>query len=403
MLDLIKIFLVFIPGFFLLRRGWGIGPVLLLVSLLLGIVYLLAPLEFLKVVLKAAFAPSTLSLVALLILIACLEQLMRFQGSISRIGKSLKRLVPSRRLSLIIMPAIWGMIPTPGGALFSAPYLVELDLENNLPPEQKTFLNYWYRHIWEYIMPIYPSVILAGFFMKIPYRELFFLQYPYTLWAVLIGFLGFRGMGKRLPPKEQGGSKTFAFLTLLKEIAPIPLILFLAVVLKLDLTLSLLIIVLGMLLYLRPDLKKLKLILKKSLTLNIITLIIGVMVFQEVLNAGGGLKGISDFLISTRLSPVFFYSGLPFLIGFLTGSQPGVVGITYPVLLSLDSGGAGLSSIPLAYVCGFCGVMLTPIHLCLSLSAEYYQANLIKVYPYLISAACLLFLFALLLYYSPIQ
>ncbi len=42
-----------------------------------------------------------------------------------------------------------------------------------------------------------------------------------------------------------------------------------------------------------------------------------------------------------------------------------------------------MSYIMLAMVCGFVGVLLSPLHLCLILSNTYFQAKLSAVYRYL--------------------
>ena len=42
-----------------------------------------------------------------------------------------------------------------------------------------------------------------------------------------------------------------------------------------------------------------------------------------------------------------------------------------------------LAYIMLAMVCGFAGVLLSPLHLCLVLSNEYFQTRLSSVYKYL--------------------
>jgi hypothetical protein len=42
-----------------------------------------------------------------------------------------------------------------------------------------------------------------------------------------------------------------------------------------------------------------------------------------------------------------------------------------------------LAYVMLAMVCGFAGVLLSPLHLCLLLSNEYFKTNLLSVYKYL--------------------
>ena len=52
-----------------------------------------------------------------------------------------------RALSLILIPAAIGLVPMPGGALFSAPLVGEAVQEKKVLPEWKVAVNYWFRHI----------------------------------------------------------------------------------------------------------------------------------------------------------------------------------------------------------------------------------------------------------------
>jgi hypothetical protein len=77
---------------------------------------------------------------------------------------------------------------------------------------------------------------------------------------------------------------------------------------------------------------------------------------------------------------------IPFLAGIMTGLTVGFVGITFPFLLPLltFNGTADPSLLAIAFGGGFCGVMLSPLHLCLVLSGEYFNADFSKVYRLLI-------------------
>ena len=80
---------------------------------------------------------------------------------------------------------------------------------------------------------------------------------------------------------------------------------------------------------------------------------------------------------------------LPFIIGLLTGLTVGFVGITFPLIFStiVPNGIDVLPMAVLAYVSGVTGVMLSPVHLCLVLTNQYYNSSLRKVYKTLIPVA----------------
>ena len=55
-----------------------------------------------------------------------------------------------RALSLVLIPAVIGLVPMPGGALFSAPLVGETVQDKKVTPEWKVAVNYWFRHVFEY-------------------------------------------------------------------------------------------------------------------------------------------------------------------------------------------------------------------------------------------------------------
>jgi hypothetical protein len=93
---------------------------------------------------------------------------------------------------------------------------------------------------------------------------------------------------------------------------------------------------------------------------------------------------------------------LPFLAGVMTGLTIAYVGITFPILMPLmGSGSLSLGLLALAFGSGFAGVMLSPVHLCLILTREYFNADMAKVYHRLwIPSALVLAAAAVPLYFA---
>lgn len=121
--------------------------------------------------------------------------------------------------------------------------------------------------------------------------------------------------------------------------------------------------------------------LRESLSIKALLLVAGIMVFQEVLRATGALAGISDFFVTSQLPIPLLMALIPFIAGVMTGLTVGYVGITFPLLLPLmGSGQPNLWLEALAFASGFAGVMLSPVHLCLVLTREYFEADTALVY-----------------------
>jgi hypothetical protein len=87
---------------------------------------------------------------------------------------------------------------------------------------------------------------------------------------------------------------------------------------------------------------------------------------------------------------------LPFVIGISTGITMAYVGITFPILLPFFDGvDYPMVAYMLAYAGGYAGVMLSPVHLCLVLTTEYFKADLGAVYREVIKPMAAVLLVAL--------
>ncbi|MDH4232459.1 MAG: DUF401 family protein, partial [Nitrospirota bacterium] len=88
---------------------------------------------------------------------------------------------------------------------------------------------------------------------------------------------------------------------------------------------------------------------------------------------------------------------LPFMTGMLTGITVGFVGSTFPLLISM-TGGVSPAHMSLAFAAGFIGVLLSPVHLCLVLTKEYFKADLWGIYKKTLPASAIIFIAALIEY-----
>jgi integral membrane protein (TIGR00529 family) len=120
-------------------------------------------------------------------------------------------------------------------------------------------------------------------------------------------------------------------------------------------------------------------VLRYGLSPDIIILIFGVMFFKEVMDASGSVAGLSRLFAETGVPLMPTLLILPFLAGILTGLAIGFVGATFPLLVSL-AGNVDPWTVSLAFGAGFIGVMLSPVHVCLILTREYFEADMPRVY-----------------------
>jgi len=75
----------------------------------------------------------------------------------------------------------------------------------------------------------------------------------------------------------------------------------------------------------------------------------------------------------------------------LTGLTVGFVGATFPIITAMMGGHADPGAFTFAFASGFAGVMLSPTHLCLLLTIQYFKADMAGTYRLLYLQVLLVF------------
>ena len=244
MTDLVKIGAAFALIVVLLRFRWNFGLVMLLAALCLGSLYRIGPIGQLRVLVASSLDPITINLVAGLVLIMVLENIIRKRGLLKRMMEAVVNVARDRRIAMAVLPGVIGLLPSAGGAAFSAPMVQEAAADAEMKPEHKAFINYWFRHIWEYISPLYPGVVLAAAVTKLPMNTFLLSQLPLPLAVVGVGaLLGFRGVKTDHVTGMRNREELKALFTTL---LPITLSIVLVVVFKMPLALAMISVVVVM-------------------------------------------------------------------------------------------------------------------------------------------------------------
>lgn len=387
---------------FLIRKKWNLGYIMIFASLLLGVLFRLKAKDIILNVVLAIIDPMTLRLFGIIVLVFLLSGVLRKIESLRDIVDSLQKLVKDHRLILAFIPAFLGLIPMPAGAMFSAPMVNEVASRMNLQAEEKTFINYWFRHIWEFIWPLYPSIILFSALLEVEIREIVKVQFPLTIAAFIIGLVWEqRNIKRNIIENTNRKDVFFNMKKLFLGTWPILLIAVFVLFVKLDFLISLSIVILSLILLNRSKIKvkDIKDIIKSDLDLNILFLIAGIMIFQRMLGATGIIIIIPEFFTGLGIPRLVVLFIIPFLVGILTGISSATVGICFPVLLPfmVVQNEVNLNYAMFAFVGAYIGMMISPVHLCLVVTKDYFKADLAKIYKLLALPLLIIILFALIL------
>ena len=400
-----KLALVFAVIVLLLNRRWNLAYVLLLASTLLGLLFGMPVLEVLRQTWVAVIEVESLRLVAAVLLIAVLGELLRQVKSMQRLVDSLQMLIRDPRLVLGIIPALIGLLPMVGGAMMSAPMIEEIGSRLNLSPERKTFLNYWFRHVWEYVFPLYPALILIAGMTSVSLTEIMIAQAPLTVGAIAGGaVVGLRGIKRPSPdsPAVPLSERWLGLRELTSSIWPIALVIVLSLAFNVEVVLSLVIAIVLAAAFNRVGLHTVGQILRRGLSPTTALLVWGIMIFKHMVSVSGGADTLSTTLASWGIAPVITTVTVSFSIGLLTGHAIPMVAIGFPLLQPLFSGSdIYVKYVMLTFGAGFTGVLLSPIHLCLALTRQYFNAAWAPLYRLLLPSAAILALAVTLAWFVP--
>ena len=401
MIEVIKLSVVIVFIVLLLRKKWNLEYILLSSSLLLGLIFELNIGEITVNSIQAILDPSTISLVGIIILIMFLTGILRRIDNLKDITNALSRLVKDYRLILAFIPSFLGLLPIPAGAMLSAPMVNEIGDQVGLQAEEKTFVNYWFRHIWEFIWPLYPSILFYSALLEVNVRKIVVAQFPLTLIAMALGYIWELRALKRVSMANKKENILFNLKKLFLATWPILLVICLVIFVKADMLMALTITILFLLIFNRTKLKGKDVleIIKKDISLSTALLITGIMIFKRMLQVTGAVTAIPEFFTMLGIHPLIILFFIPFLIGVLTGMPSTIIGVAFPILLPfmVQQGEVNLNHAMFAYAGGFMGHMISPVHLCLVITIDYFKADLGKIYKILIPFLSIIVLSALII------
>lgn len=379
--ELMKIGVVFTVIIILMYRRISLWLSLLMATFLLGILFRLPLLKIVMDIALSIVDLKTLLLLGAFVSILFFSNLLKETGRMNQIMEGFRSTLKDVRLVIALLPAVIGLMPIVGGALVSAPMVVQGSDELKLTPERRTFINYWFRHLWEYVLPTYPALVLAASLIGIPVRKLCWLNLPLTPAAILSGIaVGYWGVSRSSGSHEPlAGGK--AFWVLFKNLAPLLFALILVVGFKVELVYAFGITIAGMILLFRIQRQTLSKGFRESLSVDLLLTIAFVMGFKKVLESSQAIPAVSEALSSFGIPLWLIAVFVPMLVGLMTGVTIAPIGIGFPILIPLLQPHPDfLYYMMLAFAGGICGVLLSPLHLCLVLTREYFKADWRGVY-----------------------
>ncbi len=378
--------------------------------------------------LETLSVPHNYLLLVAIFLLLFFTEALKVTGRMGRTMKALKDRFSSMKFLMGGMPALVGLLPMPGGALFSAPMVDSVDVGNQISPSRKAAINYWFRHVWEYWWPLYPGVLLAVKYAGIPAGVFYLIQMPFTVAAIAGGYFF---LLRKIKTRNHclSGAIRLDRGAVAATLVPI------GVIVALSMTGSMLLPKWGLtgdlpslcsmiaglsvalaLVFLKDGsafVRAIGMVREKS-TWYMMALVLGIQMFSAILKCP--LDGNSTHTLVYQMQTEFMNLGIPlilvmaaipFISGAVTGVAFGFVGASFPIVFALlgqsPAFNVVVATTTFAYGCGYFGMILSPMHVCLVVTNEYFKTKLYSSYSYIIMPALIVFALCLVcsgLYYA---
>lgn len=399
-MDALKLVAVFVVIVLALRKKLSVGITLFGAGVITSLLYRVELSALLGGYWSLIKSERFISLTAVIVLITILGQLLKELKSLEKLSEACQGLYGGNKTAVAVLPPLVGLMPMPGGALLSAPLVGNVLAAPKYSPDFKTASNYWFRHIVEFCWPIYPGLILTEAITGLPIGSVALMQSPLTILMILIGLVFFI---RKVENSHFNQSHFWRpVIGILSAIWPIVLAIAVYGIFKVQLAWAVLFSLIVLVGIARPKKESLVAALRKGLSYKLIFLVFGTLSFQTALELSGAIGSIPKLSLQFNLPPELLIFLVCFTAGILTGMVAAFVAMSYPLLAGFLYQPEILPChILLAYLSGYIGMILSPTHLCLILTNEYFHSDLLKVYRRLVIPVIFLALLGLLLYLSP--
>lgn len=322
----------------------------------------------------------TWDLLLCLYFVMCLEVELRKSGSLHGMVVTLRNIFSSNKVTLAFMPAFLGLLPSLGGARFSAPIVQEASEGIAVDDEQKSAINLWFRHIFEFSNPLMPGVILACGIANVSIGDLIDQVGWVTILCFVLGWI-FLIIPLKITDLEKATNtqhdRTIDWKSLVLAFGPI-VTSFLLIVFNVQAALAMGLVVVAFIpLYFwfkRPI--SVKSVFTESLDKKLFFNVVCILYFIQLLTVIGTLDEIVSVFNNSSLPQAVIIACLSFIFGVMTGMGQGYIAIVMPIVALMAPGNIVLVGIAMVY--GMAGQMVTPTHLCILVTVEYFKCRLWK-------------------------
>jgi len=324
-------------------------------------------------------AETSMNAILTIALVSVMGAMMKTYGILDKGIEGLASLVSDKRYLIAIIPLLIGCIAVPGGAILSAPFILNLGNELGMDRSHSAVSNLVFRHMPMFLLPYSTSIIVASSITGLSIMTFIPLNAVFILPVFFSGYFIYM---RRVPAKKNEDKVPFkvGIANLLKYTSPI----YTCVIVHLVTGVPFYIAMLSSLLILfimSPDKRGYPLLFVKSICLKTVFSAVGVFMIQAVVSNLDALLAVFSTMLESGAFMILALFLAAVFFGVITGFHMASIGFVLPMIMTLELGhGEFLSLLYFVYCAAYFGYYFSPLHMCQIFTNQYMDVKMSSLY-----------------------
>ena len=321
----------------LIKKKPGFGPVLMITGVALALIAGLSVETTVGSFTKIFTSFSTVQIIIAIVEVGVLGALLKHYGFLDKIVSALETLIPAKKVIMMVLPAVMGLLSVPGGAYLSAPFVDKIGEEMEMPSEQRAAVNLSFRHIAMFLMPFTTNMLfIPTVIPEISIYQLIGLNLGFVVVMQTVSYFLYLHKCKAVKAQSDNGKKK-AVLDLLYYLSPIYMVVLFNALFSLPMYLSVALSILLMFFLIGKEKKEFFPVAFKGISFNTMFMLIGVYFVQNLIKS---LDQVMDSVVmmfqsSSGIGIMLVISAASLLFGLTTGLSLVPLGIILPLVAAL--------------------------------------------------------------------
>ena len=307
-----------------------------------------------------------------LYLITWLQRLLERRQIIMKGQQALNGLFHNRRINAGGAPVFIGLLPSAAAMTLCAD-IVKESTDGYLNPREQAFITSWMRHLPECMLPTNPAVLLMVGFSGIPVSRFMLGMLVPALTLGLLAYFPYLRRLKKEPDSPASENQGRELVNMLRYFWPLLLIITLIMGFNVQVVPAALLVLLAMVLICGFKPAELWSTAKSAFEGKVILSTFLLLLLKEFIGCTRVMEQLPALLSGLPIPTYMVFVLLFFLGGIVSGSS-GIIALGMPLVSSVM--GSGLPVVILLMCISHGANQLSPVHICLEISASYYKVSM---------------------------